>query len=142
MFTLKIISDDDKKMISCFGCLVQNYFKNANIVVGAHGAGMANSISMAPSNVIIELMPRFRDTAIPHLAPFSPFDNWAMALGFHHYMYSSYSPKGLNVTGFISESINFLLVLCSRNDSKSTNDFNMKLIVPKWCKMFLQSVIM
>ena len=97
--------------------------------------GIANTIAMAPGGVIIEIT---RDYAIPRIGPFSPFDNWALALGFHHFLFNSKS-DAFEFDSFFENSMRFLSNLCLKDVRiQPETVFNMSIHShrPAWCERF------
>jgi hypothetical protein len=133
------MDDRDDDLIECFSCLMNDFFYDANIVIAPHGAGLANTIPMAPGNVIIEIARYYKTFIVPNIGPFSPFDNWSMTLGFHHYMY--YSKNDLfPFDEFFNLSMQFISKICLFDTNPNNSGFNVSFHRPLWCEKYLISV--
>eukprot|EP01038_Epipyxis_sp_PR26KG_P012161 gene12161-16284_t len=113
---LKTFPDHNIKYISsfyynstlyCFECDLK-LFSYANILIGAHGAGLTNMVFMQPGGVVIEVIGHINDAQMPLCGYAGPL---ASLFGLHHYLYAYDWHKGqqdsLNETRLATESRQF-----------------------------------
>lgn len=81
---LKVVlfSDRNISLMSCHSCQIQQ-FAEANVLIGVHGAGLANMLYMEPNSAVIEIGPYGNDGRI--LLGGGPFSRMAAVMS-HNYM--------------------------------------------------------
>ena len=68
----------------CMGCEFME-MKNAEVLVGLHGAGLTKNIFMPPGGLLVELSPSYNDAQMPLCGYYG---NMAFMNGLHHYIYA------------------------------------------------------
>lgn len=59
-------------------------FRNANIAIGFHGAGLTNTMYMRPGSIVVEIIPQFDSR---HASLVGIFPRLSGIVGLHHYSY-------------------------------------------------------
>ena len=134
IFTIQFIDDFDSNLTSCFPCLIR-MFSQTNILIGAHGAGLAHMVAMKSRNVVVSTF-----SADVFYPPLSYFDMLASSLGLHHYTYTpgAYEKsfhRELNVSDFLLQIHAFIgSGICTWKD----RDF-LSSSYPHWCSLYSKS---
>ena len=76
-------SDKNTTLMQCLQCQI-GLFSQANIVIGMHGAGLANMIFMPPGGLVVEITPQTDGRMLPGTGIFSRL---AMSTGINHYIH-------------------------------------------------------
>lgn len=76
-------SDKNTTLMSCPACQIEA-FREADIAIGMHGAGLTNTMYMRPGSVVIEVVPRFDSRHTPVIGIFPRLSS---IVGLHHYTY-------------------------------------------------------
>jgi len=77
------IRGDDSYYTKCIECQVMVY-KNADMIIGIHGAGMQNIMHMDPGTVLYEIVGKFDGGMLPLCGYHGPL---ASVYGLHHAIY-------------------------------------------------------
>lgn len=114
-YEVRLYSDRDKKLMTCFDCQVQQ-FAEANVLIGVHGAGLGMSLYMPPNSAVVEFAPYGNDGRC--LLGGGPFSRLAAVMGhsymIHHPPYQEFVWKTVtkcsefNVTRFVVHVESFL----------------------------------
>lgn len=59
-YTVREFSDQNNTLMQCIGCQIQTVAP-ADVLIGVHGAGLANMLYMRPNSVVVELVPYGND---------------------------------------------------------------------------------
>ena len=81
-YNVVLYSDRNETMMRCYACQIRA-FAAADVLVGAHGAGLGNMIYMKPNSAVVELAPYGNDGRC--LLGGGPFSRAAAVLA-HNYM--------------------------------------------------------
>lgn len=77
------ISDVDSNRANCLACEIEVY-KEVDILVAAHGAGITNIIFMRPGSMLLEIVGVFDGRMLPVCGYHGPL---AAIVGVHHALY-------------------------------------------------------
>jgi hypothetical protein len=81
-FNVKLFSDKNVSMMTCHPCQIRE-FLDTEVLIGMHGAGMANILYMRPNRAVVEIGPYMNDGRI--LLGGGPFSRTAFVMS-HNYM--------------------------------------------------------
>jgi hypothetical protein len=81
-YSVELLSDKNHTMMTCHLCMVR-LLSRVEVLVGVHGAGLANMIYMKPNSAVVELCPYGNDGRC--LLGGGPFSRAAAVLS-HNYM--------------------------------------------------------
>lgn len=114
-YEVRLYSDRDKKLMTCFDCQVTQ-FAEASVLIGVHGAGLGMSLYMPPNSAVVEFAPYGNDGRC--LLGGGPFSRLAAVMGhnymMHHPPYQEFIWKTVakcsefNVTRFVVHIESFL----------------------------------
>lgn len=96
---VRLSSKDIQSPRYCIACDILTYSR-ADILVGAHGAGLTNVMFLPPEAMLIEIVGEFKDVNMPVCGYYGPM---ASMFGVHHYLYvhgmaKHEGPTALNAT--------------------------------------------
>lgn len=78
-----VFSDNDVDLMSCIPCQIA-MFSQASVVIGLHGAGLANTIYMKPGGYVVEVVPVFDTRFLPVVGIFPRLSS---TMGLNHFTY-------------------------------------------------------
>ncbi len=114
-YEVQLFSDRDVAMMTCHACQVR-VFAETDVLIGVHGAGLANMLYMKPNSAVVELGPYGNDGRC--LLGGGPFSRLAAVLAHnylvHHPPYEEYlwistdHTSQFNVTRFVRHIYSFL----------------------------------
>lgn len=81
-YQVELLSDRNETIMSCQACQIER-FARVDVLIGVHGAGLANMIYMKPNSAVVEFGPYGNDARC--LLGGGPFSR-AAALMSHDYM--------------------------------------------------------
>lgn len=82
-FDILLYADDDEEVMQCAACQI-TMFSQANIVIGMHGAGLANTVYMKEGGLVVEVVPQFDSRHAPAVGIFARV---SATMGLHHYSF-------------------------------------------------------
>lgn len=114
-FEVRLFSDRNVSLMSCHGCQIRE-FANAKVLIGIHGAGLANMLYMKHNSAVVEFAPYGNDGRC--LLGGGPFSRLATVMShnymIHHPPYDEYIWKKsemaseFNITRFVTHIDSFL----------------------------------
>ena len=82
-YRIVVVSSANAQLTACIACQIRLY-RQADVLVGVHGAGLTNIMFMKPGSVLIELTGDFDGRMAPVCGYHGPL---AATYGVHHYLY-------------------------------------------------------
>ncbi len=77
------ITDADAYSANCYECEIRGY-READVLIGYHGAGLTNVMFMKPGSILVEVTGEFDARMMPKCGYFGPL---ATIFGVHHLIY-------------------------------------------------------
>jgi hypothetical protein len=96
---IKQFSDRDKAMHENPSNVIK-LFSSSDIVIGFHGAGLANTMYMKPGGVVVEVLPYIDSRQVPIIGIFARLSG---IIGLNHYSYSIAPPLRLEPSLLVQE---------------------------------------
>ena len=77
------INDRNASKSDCLACEIKGY-READVLIGYHGAGLTNVMFMKPGSIVVEITGQFDGRMLPKCGYHGPL---ATVFGIHHYIY-------------------------------------------------------